>query len=120
MITDEELKRVVDIQQGLFTALEDEAFERDFKTSATDNIDFLIGVICKYQQAQAPRVLAPEELEGRTGTPVWVEIRYGGGFNRWEIWQNYMTPVLAGYYGKTWRCWTNRPTTEQKASRGWI
>lgn len=52
--------------------------------------------------------------------PIVVEVR--GRFITWIIGDDYELPkcdLSSEYYGKTWRCWTSRPTDEQKKTVKW-
>ena len=41
-----------------------------------------------------------------------LQLRHGGGYNG-------INNAELGYYGKTWRCWTSRPTDEQRRDTPW-
>lgn len=67
---------------------------------------------------QEPRVMTPEEYKAlaekpkEERDPVWEE--WPGLESTWEI------PNQAyGGYGTSWRCWTSRPTDEQREAIPW-
>lgn len=41
-----------------------------------------------------------------------IQFRHGGGYNG-------IDNADIGYYRKTWRCWTSRPTDEQREAEPW-
>ena len=41
-----------------------------------------------------------------------VQFRFGAGYNG-------INNADLSYYGKTWRCWTSRPTEEQREAASW-
>lgn len=80
-------------------------------------------------EAQEPRVMTLEEALG--GDECWVEYPNGGcGYA--DCYLSYTTKgadiyrtmkhdfnVPLATYGKTWRCWTSRPTDEQREAVKW-
>ena len=87
----------------------------------------------KLLKAQEPRVLTLEELSDWDGA---VMVEYTGTFNNpmfeWLLYQvqhnqdvmfsnhNRSNIVFdANDYGKGWRCWTSRPTDEQRKAVTW-
>ena len=79
--------------------------------------------------AQEPRVMTLEEALG--GEECWVEYHNGGcgyadcylsytakGADIYRTMQHDFNVPLANY-GKTWRCWTSRPTDEQMEATPW-
>ena len=88
-----------------------------------------INALLKEQEA---RVLTLEEVRERKPFHLWVEdletgaqvfpVAYVGGLyvdsaEDWSVDPDHRnTPE---YYGKTWRCWTARPTDEQRKAVAW-
>lgn len=88
-------------------------------------------------KAQEPRVMTIEEIEQWNQPDVWMEMKDGkpdicGDYlmpmtrMHYEFWCAIIVdgskhpPALNGdYYGKTWRCWTSRPTDEQREAVKW-
>lgn len=91
-------------------------------------------------KAQEPRVMTLEDLAGAQKTPVWRETKrahkdlYNGWVLAYDIQRGqgitWMRQGMAepngrvGWYklddyGKTWRCWTARPTLEQREAAKW-
>ena len=91
-------------------------------------------------KAQEPRVLTLEELAAAQKTPVWRETKrahkdlYNGWMLAYDIQRGQgITGTRQGMtepngrigwyklddYGKTWRCWTSRPTDEQREAVKW-
>lgn len=87
-----------------------------------------------------PRVMALEELAAAQKTPVWRETKrihkdlYNGWMLAYDIQRGQgITGTRQGMtepngrvgwcklddYGKTWRCWTSRPTNEQREATPW-
>lgn len=80
-------------------------------------------------KAQEPRVMTLEEALG--GEECWVEYLNGGcgyadcylsytakGADIYRTMQHDFNVPLANY-GKTWRCWTSRPTDEMRRQTPW-
>ena len=80
-------------------------------------------------KAQEPRVMTLEEAMG--GEECWVEYPNGGcgyadcylsyttnGADIYRTMQHDFNVPLANY-GKTWRCWTSRPTDAQREAVPW-
>ena len=103
------------------------------------NIEFYgCNVVDKFDDAlellkeQEPRMLTLEEVRERKPFHLWVEdletgaqvfpIAYVGGLyvdsaEDWSVDPDHRnTPE---YYGKTWRCWTAKPTYEQRRAVKW-
>jgi hypothetical protein len=78
-------------------------------------------------KAQEPRVLSAADVAAcPNGTVLWVEERQGVTWNMFplEIYVSSTHPDGTAnadydYYGKTWRCWTSRPTDEQREAAAW-
>ncbi len=92
------------------------------------------------EQAPEPRVLTLEELAAAQKTPVWRETKrthkdlYNGWMLAYDIQRGQgITGTRQGMtepngrvgwcklddYGKTWRCWTSRPTDAQREAVKW-
>jgi hypothetical protein len=101
-------------------------------SSAETNINDAI-VFLKEQQ---PRLMALEELINKIGKPVYFESHgtYMGKDGFWILpalftqscLMRYVHPLSSHYselglycYYKTWRCWTSRPTDEQREAVKW-
>lgn len=86
-----------------------------------------LALVLALLKAQEPRVMTLEEMHrmhelNRTDQqPAWVEVKDGNGY--WVI----ASPLGPGAgthrsistHGKTWRCWTSRPTEEQREATEW-
>lgn len=83
-------------------------------------------------KAQEPRVMTLEELADwhkkpeSERDPIYVEYlpNSGLGTSKWTIEYFGFNPNLypnknSGYYGKWLRCWTSRPTLEQRETTPW-
>ena len=91
-------------------------------------------------KAQEPRVMALEELAAAQKRPVWRETKrvhkdlYNGWMLAYDIQRGQgITGTRQGMtepngrvgwcklddYGMTWRCWTSRPTDEQREATPW-
>ena len=87
-------------------------------------------------KAQEPRVMTLEELIGIYNirenhswvynTPPYLYMDYGKDTGYWIAWSNIVSCLERCYpkyipadYGKTWRCWTSRPTDEQREAEPW-
>lgn len=84
---------------------------------------------------KAPRILTTGEIRkySRTDRPVWMEQRYpvgrwdGGAKGHWTgaifVAAEYLRPRQGYYkpeeYGKTWRCWSERPDDAARAGAAW-
>ena len=70
-------------------------------------------------KAQEPRVLTFEEVLN-TDHDVFCEFRYGMEVSRHssEIVKRWAIDAKCKY-GQTWRCWTSRPTDEQREAVKW-
>ena len=86
-------------------------------------------LISELLKAQEPRVMTLDEALG--GEECWVEYPNGGcgyadcylsyttdGADIYRTMQHDFNVPLANY-GKTWRCWTSRPTEEQREAAKW-
>lgn len=89
-------------------------------------------------KAQEPRVMTLEEVVTRRGEPVWFESKSGRTYNGYVLVYDVqeglgITGVRVGItqpghttiwpskdiYGVKWRCWTSRPTDEQREATPW-
>ena len=89
-------------------------------------------------KAQKPRVMTLEEVEGALDTVVWVDrpnlentsdeyalitaysMKHGYFDLRYTFCDpNYRERSDYATYGKRWRCWTQRPTDEQRKAVEW-
>lgn len=85
---------------------------------------------------QEPRVLTLEKLMGIYNlrenhswvynTPPYLYMDYGKDTGYWIAWSNIVSCLERCYpkyipedYGKTWRCWTAKPTSEQREGVKW-
>lgn len=95
-------------------------FPRCWITLASDALALL--------KAQEPRVMSLEEVQ-RSDSPIFVE-----GINNYGQWGLVVDEFLSTFhetlkpegteilfieYGKTWRCWTSRPTNAQREATPW-
>lgn len=98
------------------------------KTMRTDAISLL--------KDQEPRVMKLEEVKASIGEPIYFE-SHGTYMGKTGFWilpalfteselMRYVYPQSSHYselglraYGKTWRCWTSRPTDEQREAIPW-
>lgn len=94
--------------------------------------DVLLRDAAELLKAEAPKVLTPEELMGFDGAflieynisfvsldPIWATFHYMD--EKWVF--LYKDVVISHYsveqYGRTWRCWSRRPTPEQMEATPW-
>lgn len=87
-------------------------------------------------KAQEPRVLTLEEFEDALDTIVWVDrpqimnsssefallVSYSRKHEKTDLWfidDDEITNWCYSDYGKTWRCWTSRPTDKQREAAPW-
>ena len=83
-------------------------------------------------KAQEPRVLTLEEVR-QAGTMCFVETRHNGRLHSMifnDFFKDDDTTVFLSYigdlpfknagYGKSWRCWSAKPTDEQREATPWI
>lgn len=87
-------------------------------------------------KAQEPRVMTLDEVEACIGEPIYFESHgtYMGETGFWILpalftatgLMRYVHPQSSHYselglhaYGKVWRCWTFRPTDEQRKAAAW-
>jgi len=91
-------------------------------------------------KAQKPRVMTLEEIDNALKMPIWKEtkrahkdlyngwvlaydIQTGAGITGTRLGMSEPSGRVAWYklddYGKTWRCWTARPTDEQREAARW-
>lgn len=75
-------------------------------------------------KAQEPRVLKPNEVCNFAFESAWVELKHNKVLTifKWDK----TTPLTLLWtigswdsYGKLWRCWTSRPTDEQREEAKW-
>ena len=85
-------------------------------------------------KAQEPRVMTLEEVvKTERNTPIYIDQRYG--MHGWDIYDGVdiqAKDIVTGApwasnefwgwdeYGKTWRCWTSRPTDKRRAATPWV
>lgn len=71
-------------------------------------------------KAQEPRVMTLEEFDAhwkippQERPPIWEEWKIDNGKGKWKLYGR-----ATGGYGKLWRCWTSRPTDEQREATPW-
>lgn len=89
-------------------------------------------------KAQEPRVMTLEEVVNGTGAPAWFEGRSARAYTGWVLIYDVqegmgITGTRVGVtkpghitiwpavelYGTKWRCWTDRPTKEQREAVKW-
>lgn len=87
-------------------------------------------------KAQEPRVMTPEEVwkASVASEPIWIELIDVGllclplcailedeNDNQYAVFTTQYSAIRCpfGKYGKTWRCWTSRPTDAQRESEPW-
>ena len=79
-------------------------------------------------KAQEPKVMTPDEVRTWISVPridrepIWVETE--NSVNAWivsdEYWDMQIDVNLSSdLYGKTWRCWTSRPSKEEMEATSW-
>ena len=87
--------------------------------------------IAELEAAQSARVMTLEEVRDNSEV-VWLETKWsraelcivdhGESDSNW-LWVSYGVDNSGNsawkYYGKTWRCWTQRPTDEQREAAKW-
>lgn len=98
-----------------------------------DAIDFAIEAL----KSQEPRVMTLEEVRCANEEPMWFESKgtFRGQKGFWVLSKgvppSYVirlipavgkddTELSLAVYGKVWRCWTSRPTDEQRKIASWI
>ena len=94
----------------------------------------LIDEIVSLLKAQEPRLLTIQEVNERKWDYCYFERllheNYGPDFRKNKYWteiacetEHFMSEWIKHYgyddYGKTWRCWTSRPTDEQREAMPW-
>lgn len=76
---------------------------------------------------QQPRLMALEEFQASENNPKWLETK-DRKHNRWTLgnagYEKFYDNCMMGYlpieeYGTRWRCWTARPTDEQRKVTPW-
>lgn len=112
-----------DIVESLFLSIDDK--KRPYESK-------VMREAIKLLKADAPRVLTLEELMGFDGAflieynisfvsldPIWATFHYMDG--KWVF--LYKDVVISHYsveqYGRTWRCWSRRPSAEQMEATPW-
>lgn len=106
-----------------------------FSSATAKMIEDALDIIEDALKAQEPRVLTLGDLRDigtvwKLDTPpyLWMEInpsyRWAKGF--WVAWREIYNMIDglhptydADNYGKTWRCWSSRPTDEQREIVKW-
>ena len=90
-----------------------------------------LGIALALLKAQEPRVLTSSELQ--PDNLVWIEVPQSGeiwpALLRKTDWFGHPTWAMRGYalaayylhegYGRDWRCWSARPTYEQREEAAW-
>lgn len=66
---------------------------------------------------EVERIVRSDNIDDET--PLYLEDVYG--HNCWEISykMTYMCRALKDEYGKTWRCWSRKPTDEERSAAEW-
>ena len=92
-------------------------------------------------KAQEPMVITPETMDAMSRRPVWLETKNGRVYNGYVlVYEVQYGMGISGVtdkrlgladpsgrmhwlkmcdYGVTWRCWTSRPTDEQRRAEPW-
>lgn len=96
-----------------------------------------LALICEQREIHKPRVLTLEELRQLDGTEHFVWVENNGDEDCYdgygEITISYLSSFVEIFqfgnevewkpcnndYGKTWRCWSARPTNEQRKAVKW-
>ena len=123
----------------------DQSYSIKFQTiDESDEEAYREKVVCVEDIEDAPsvqpvpmaRVMTLEELIGIYNlrenhswvynTPPYLYMDYGKDAGHWIAWSNIVSCLERCYpkyipedYGKTWRCWTSRPTDEQREAVKW-
>ena len=105
-----------------------------------DALDELLGDALTLLKAQEPRVMTLDEISSALKTPLWKETKrahkdlYNGWVLAYDIQKGLgITGTRLGMsepsgrvvwyklddYGKTWQCWTARPTDDQRKAVKW-
>ena len=106
-----------------------------FEKSISEYPDELIRKAVELLKEQEPRVMTLEEvkkLQSIRDGAIWMEIFGNGLFPALPEFSNksltfFVAILFDGYrsvfendwYGKTWRCWSSRPTDEQRGAVPW-
>ena len=109
----------------------------DIYAALCDMVDDAIAML----KAQEPRVMTLEEIGNALKMPLWKEtksahkdlytgwvlaydIQKGEGITGTRLGMSEPSGRVVWYrfddYGKTWRCWTSRPTDEQREAIPWM
>lgn len=113
----------------------DESFLEQYNTrlflTAKHTANFLISHGVTVKEMQKP--LTVDEASG-TNEPVWMEYITGmvfvcdlvvspgwnGIYDAYIIGTTEPKPLPEMYYGKTWRCWADKPTEEERKAAEWL
>ena len=124
-----------------------EGFEMSYRYSNVDEDKTLVPQqlvldVLALLKAQEPRVMTWKEVIGAAieCKPVYIEVKDSDdkepGDDRWAMVTQYKDSITNGmiramssyitseilfkdWYGKTWRCWTSRPSDEQREAVKW-
>ena len=105
-----------------------------FSSATVKMIEDALETIEDALKTQEPRVLTLEEvLSLQCDTPIYIE--NSNGYNGWDVYagttKDGESEIVTGAiwstceywsqdeYGNTWRCWSARPTEEQREARPW-
>ena len=102
--------------------------------AAYSRLHDLISELDDLLKAQEPRAMTLEEVvKTERNTPIYIDQRYG--MYGWDIYDGVdiqAKDIVTGApwasnefwgwdeYGKTWRCWTSRPTDKRRAATPWV
>lgn len=89
-----------------------------------DGLTALVRDALAMLKAQEPRVLKPNEICNLTFDSAWVELKHNKDLTLVEWDKPTLLTLLWTVgpwdsYGKLWRCWTHRPTDEQREATPW-
>lgn len=97
---------------------------------APDTLAYIeeVKIVLKQAKAQQPRVMTLEEalgedecwIEGRSGACGYGDALISDDGERVDFYRPHCIDTLDYYaYGIVWRCWTSRPTDEQREATPW-
>ena len=99
-----------------------EKFVREYNPGCTDYNQDMLEAVLDHLKAQEPRVMTLEEYKAWMDIPfcerdpILLEMKSRRGTETW--WTNTAECSIENY-GKTERCWTSRPTDEQREAEPW-